>query len=504
MKILAVTGKLAEETVKKSVLGRADVLTLDIDIAAFVTPSLLRRNLGQHLKGYDLILIPGLATADFSGLEKEIGIPIRLGPKHACDLGFILPFADVIEFSNDKPACEILMSKKREDALKEVKDLESEAKASFLLGDLKIGGDSRMKVMAEIVDAHRMREEELESKIEEFITNRADIIDLGMGLDASPGSVRRTVDIATSLSNTPLSIDTLDPKLILAALGSVDMVLSLNEGNIAKIGKRIAGEDVAAVIVPDDDDLDRCAESTSERPEGTRPKRDVFRNINAARKAGIEKIIADPTLTPIGHGAIRSLVDYHGFRLRDESTPLFFGIGNITETIDADSVGANAVLAGLAMELNASILFTPEYSDKAKGSIGELKKASQMMMLARRRKSPPKDLGIDLLVLKEKRRRNIPFPYEKRKGKLDLVAVQKRKWKRDPLGSFTIHTSDGKIYANHADLTIIGESAKDVFDTIVELGLISTIDHAGYLGRELIKAELSLRFGRSYAQDDVF
>ncbi|MCX9025622.1 MAG: DUF4346 domain-containing protein, partial [Candidatus Methanoperedens sp.] len=46
--------------------------------------------------------------------------------------------------------------------------------------------------------------------------------------------------------------------------------------------------------------------------------------------------------------------------------------------------------------------------------------------------------------------------------------------------------------------------AKDVLETIVRLGLVSRLDHAGYLGRELMKAELALKFKRSYSQDDKF
>jgi dihydropteroate synthase len=41
-------------------------------------------------------------------------------------------------------------------------------------------------------------------------------------------------------------------------------------------------------------------------------------------------------------------------------------------------------------------------------------------------------------------------------------------------------------------------------DTLLELEILSRLDHAAYLGRELEKAELALQFNRSYAQDDVF
>lgn len=38
MEILVATGKLAEKTVRYSVVDNADVLVLDIEVAAFLTP----------------------------------------------------------------------------------------------------------------------------------------------------------------------------------------------------------------------------------------------------------------------------------------------------------------------------------------------------------------------------------------------------------------------------------------------------------------------------------
>lgn len=126
-----------------------------------------------------------------------------------------------------------------------------------------------------------------------------------------------------------------------------------------------------------------------------------------AEEYGIKRIIADPVLNAVGYGIVESLYYYYLFRLQDTRTPLFFGVGNVTELMDADSVGINATLAGIASELNADILFTPEYSDKAIGSVKELRVASEMMMLSKARKSAPKDLGFDLLTLKEKRRKPV-------------------------------------------------------------------------------------------------
>ena len=79
----------------------------------------------------------------------------------------------------------------------------------------------------------------------------------------------------------------------------------------------------------------------------------------------------------------------------------------MTELFDADSIGMNALLAGMAMEIGAAIIFTSEHSDKTSGSVREMRRATEMMVLAKDRPYP-KDLGIDLLVLKEKRRRREP------------------------------------------------------------------------------------------------
>jgi dihydropteroate synthase len=37
---------------------------------------------------------------------------------------------------------------------------------------------------------------------------------------------------------------------------------------------------------------------------------------------------------------------------------------------------------------------------------------------------------------------------------------------------------------------------------IVSRGLVTRLDHAGYLGRELEKAEIAIGLGRSYSQDE--
>ena len=580
MRILAVTGKRAESILKETLREwereqkgkgerhECEVLTQNIGIAAFTTPRTLKRalerrfaanahtythtqpcnahanaharsqcELRKHLAGYDLILVSGLCKADFSELERELGIPIRLGPKNARDIGEVLKHASEIEFSASVPADIFLSEKRRENALKEVASFERAASASFSVKGVKIGGDSRMKVCAEIVDATLLSEEEVQKRMQYFLESGADWIDIGVHVSAKEKDVERAVSAALKCdASVPISVDTLDPELLLAGVSAgADIVLSLNSENM-HIVEKIADAGVsAAVVVPDFQALRE--EEVGERgreEKGTREARilnSLFANLRYAADAGIKNLIADPVLNALGYGFTASLKNYILFRERDKKTPLFFGVGNVTELLDADSIGVNALLAGIASELNASVLFTPEHSDKCVGCVSELRRAAEMMLLAKKRKTTPKDLGIDLLVLKEKRRRRPRIlktaaeEAEKAEEANVVVAKESETWRPDPLGSFRIELCEtpagSRILATHSSLTkqakqtkegkdgkerketkIVGRNAKEVLDTILRLGLVSSLEHAAYLGRELAKAEIALSLKKSYEQDE--
>ena len=487
MKILIATGRLAENTVRKAIGEKADILVADIDIAAFITPKKLIKAFQEAglSKAYDLILLPGLVAGDFSKASEELGCKIRLGPKHAYDLGFVLPFAGKIEFSEKVPACELLADVRKGMALELIRKNEEEVSSPLALRGVKIGGKARMKVMGEIVGAMEMDAPVLQVKIEAFIARGADIIDLGATLNTLPEQAKRTVNLAKTFTYAPISIDTLDPGLIKEGVeAGADLVLSLNSTNLETVGPSIARAGIAAVIIPDEE---RSLES-------------LIRNVEAARKLGIERIIADPVLDPVGHNITESIVRYYEFHRMYPEIPIFLGVGNVTELMDVDTIGVNATLCGIGAETGASILFTPEFSDKAQGSIRELKKASEMMMLS------PKDLGLDLLYIKEKRRRpDFPLPEN------TIQAKPSKGWRIDPAGPIRIHIvpdsisgNGGLIVAEHEKALVVGKNAREVMDTLLELELVSRLDHAAYLGRELEKAELALHFNRSYAQDDVF
>ncbi len=464
MKILLVTGRLMEDEVRKIAEDfGCDVHIVDVDVASFITPRHLRE---IDLSSYDLILVPGLtANCNWKELEDEKGVKVRLGPIHASDLPLILKNIEKIDLSHKIPACKILSEKKAKENLRLVDSLDE---CYFYIGDVKIGG--RMKIVAEIVDATRMDRDRLIETIDYYIESGADVIDLGIPLEFDLRDVERLVKVARDHCKA-LSIDTFNKRAIEIGLEhGVDMVMSLSYKNLDCLELL---RDVAVVVV----------------------ERDVekLKKLVDTAKKKTERVIADPILDPTN--VFESLMRYHRFRQID-NTPLLFGVGNVTELMDADSIGINAILTYIAEEIGCQLLFTTEASDKTKGCIKELRIASYMAKVSKLKKTPPKDLGFDLLVFKEKRIERIDREVK------DVIVAESCEFVRDPMGEFKIWIDSERIFCGHEKGVIVGRKAKEILDTVIKLGLVSRLDHAGYLGCELKKAEIALRLNKSYVQDE--
>ncbi|MPZ14239.1 MAG: DUF4346 domain-containing protein [Chloroflexi bacterium] len=82
----------------------------------------------------------------------------------------------------------------------------------------------------------------------------------------------------------------------------------------------------------------------------------------------------------------------------------------------------------------------------------------------------------------------------------------------DPNGFFVIQVDRGRaqLLIEHYSVDralmhrIVGSDAESLCTALVEWGLVSRLEHAAYLGRELVKAELALRQGIRYRQDEPF
>ncbi len=92
-----------------------------------------------------------------------------------------------------------------------------------------------------------------------------------------------------------------------------------------------------------------------------------------------------------------------------------------------------------------------------------------------------------------------------------IEAKEPAKLVLDPSGFFIVYPKkeDGKIFLEHykkdgtLNQVIYGTAPVLIASTAVERGLVSRLDHAAYLGRELEKAHLSLCYGFPYIQDSA-
>ena len=121
---------------------------------------------------------------------------------------------------------------------------------NMLIGNLAVGKDFPMRVLAEIVDAALMDKETIQQTAKRFVAAGADIIDVGMVAGEShPEKAKRIVEWVKQVVDVPVSIDTLDPAEIKAAVqAGAELVLSGDAGNIEKIAPFTSK--VAVVVIP--------------------------------------------------------------------------------------------------------------------------------------------------------------------------------------------------------------------------------------------------------------
>jgi len=346
MKILFVTGKLAERALKETLAGMTaefehEVAVLKISVAALMTaPFILHALRPPHA---DLVMIPGLCRVDPHELEPALGVKVEKGPKDLRDI----PYCFGVE-------------KQREGY-----------------------GEHDLTILAEINDAPTLPVGEILRKAHYYAACGADVIDVG----CTPGQPAANIgEIVSALRSEGfrVSIDTFDTQEILAAdKAGAELLLSLNAQNL-----HLASDlQCTPVIIPDfGKGLDSLAT-----------------NVEAVERLGGRPYLIDPILAPIGFGFAESLARYAEARRRFPQAEILMGAGNITELTDADSTGINALLTGVMSELQIRYALTTEVASWARGSVRELDLARRLMYYARSHGVLPKGIDDGLLTIKDRR-----------------------------------------------------------------------------------------------------
>ncbi len=471
-----------------------------------------------NLKNYDLILLPGFIQWDTTKIEEENSIEIRKGPEFASDLPIILKNIDSVKFSNKTAANKVLEisgEQDYEEILREQIEIAKEnlGYSTFFINEqtsnLMIGNNLPPLIIAEIVNCPEKSNAAIIRKISHYIESGADIIDIGCVASKSyPDRIREIVQIIRNNFNVLLSIDSMEKGEILAAVDEgVDMILSLDLGNYNDFLN--IPRDIPIVILPTN-----IKEAYFPKEPEIRVK-NLLKLTQELRQHGFKKLIADPLLeTPITPGICNSLEAYFLYKktISEEKNrrlelPLFFGISNVVELMDIDSVGINGLLASMAVELNMGILFTVEHSAKLMEGVRELKESVKLNYISKFRGTPPINHGINVFKAKGKTNQTLPEI-----DTSDVITVEGYDYGyiSDKNGYFKLYLNHYTkeiyvlFYSNNNILlkTLVGNNAEALSKKILELNLSSNLQHINYLGRELNKAEFCLFTGKPYIQDE--
>lgn len=467
------------------------------------------------VSNYDLILLPGFIQWDTSSLEKKISVEIRKGPEFASDLQMILKNLsnNNIKLSNKIPANRLfedsgknayhqIVIERYESALNNI------GSDTFFINEVRsnilVGRNLPPPIIAEIVNCTTKSNKSIIKKAQHYISSGADIIDIGcVANKPNPNRITEIIELLRTNFNTLISIDSMETSELLEAVEcGIDLILSLDSGNYKDFIS--IPKEIPVVILPTNIKKGYFPKD---------PKTRVENLLNLTEKLqdyGFKKLIADPLLeTPIVPGICNSLEAYFLYSKLSpaKKLPLFFGISNVVELMDIDSVGINGLLASIAVELDIGIVFTVEHSIKLMRGVTELKEGIKLNFLSKYKKTPPINQGIQIFRAKGKTNQ---LKYKIGESNAIIIDQINQNYISDEVGYFKIYLNhySNKInvlhFSNEHTLlnTLIGTSAEAISKKIIELKLTNNLSHINYIGRELAKAEFCLFSGKPYIQDE--
>jgi dihydropteroate synthase-like protein len=323
-----------------------------------------------------------------------------------------------------------------------------------------------IRIFAEIVDAATTDVARILSRAAELKAAGADVIDLGCLPDTPFPHLEESVR-ELKQRDFLVSVDSADASELERGIkAGADHVLSLDEETIALA----EGTACIPILVP--------------RPHGDLDS--LVRAAEAAKERAIACIL-DPVLDPIHFGFTESLRRYAELRCRLPDAEMMMGTGNLTELTEADTSGITAVLLGICSELTIHNVLTVQVSPHTRRTLEEHDAARRLMFAARADQALPKEYDAGLLQIHDR------VPFVATPEEITAVAEQVRD------RNFRIETAEDGIHVYARGLHKIEQ---DAFALFPDLHVEQDGAHAFYLGAELTKAEVALRLGKRYIQDE--
>jgi dihydropteroate synthase-like protein len=500
---------------------------IELSIIAFLSPNQLEKELKQLQDcEFDYILVSGLISWDVSNVNSPYANKIKKGPKFIAMLPEILVNFDLELLSSKEPADKLYHNLNQQNLDRFIQNkydlFQSDHDGEcFSLSqehpNIIFSPHFPPIVIGEIVDAPLLSLEELCNKVAYLKAQGAEIIDIGCIANAD--NCQFLSDLLPQLKakfSIPFSIDSINPAEIHAAVrAGAEMVLSINPENIDELLN--LPKDLPLVVIPNAFSSKQSYLTPVDRVR-------ILMELGAKlAENGYHKIFLDPlTDAPIYpgivpsiealsllHEGIQNLPEENEDGEKFQKPQLFMGACNVTELIDADSPGINAMLAVIAAELGVSAVLTNEFSNKCRKSVEELKSALLLTYYAKQQKIPPINCGYSALRLKSKQKYPIYRHYNERQVQ---VETHSQPAEMDSKGYFKIGINSelNYIWVTHfsnatekmdATCTYRGTSAESLYKQIIDDQLISRFDHAAYLGKELMKAEQALKYGTEYIEE---
>ena len=428
--IVFLTGHLAQPQLHKVLSGMAvapftwEVRVVGVQVAALMTADLIRRRVPAPLQAQRMV-VPGRCRGDIDALSAHYSVPVQRGPEEMKDLP---------QFFNQQA---------------QPVDLSQRS----------------VEIFAEIVEAPRLSVAAIVERARTLARDGADVIDVGCLPETAFPHLEDSVRALQS-EGFRVSVDSVDAQeLLRGGRAGADFVLSLTADTLW-VADEVAATPVLIPRTPAD------AATLDEAIAGMQQRGRAF--------------FADPILDPIPFGFTASIVRYQRLRQRFPDVAIMMGIGNLTELVEADTSGINALLLGIATELNIGAVLTTQVSAHARRAVREADWARRIMHAAASERRLPKGLSAALMTVHAKH----PFPDSVEE--ITTTAAQVR----DP--NFRVQVSPQGLHVYNRDGLRTGQGA---FELWPQLGLEHDASHAFYMGVELAHAEIAWRLGKRYVQD---
>jgi len=433
--IVFLTGKLAKISLEKVLSDISskneftyDVIDIGVNVAALATVNIIIKKLDlKDVLAATKIIIPELKPGEIKDLENYSGKKCVRGPEELKDIPRFLGLQG--------------------------KNLDLSKYDT--------------KIIGEITEAPNMSVKEIIKQANTYKKDGADIIDIGCLPSTEFPHLSETIQELKN-QNFMVSIDSLDEKnLISGAKAGADFLLSLQEKSIWIMNE----VEAIPIVIPD----------------YPREEKKFYKLIEKLLNDDKE-FIADSILEPINFGFTDSIVRYHSFRKNFPSVEIMMGIGNLTELTHADTAGMNALLFGIASELEINYALCTQVSEHCNKAIIEGNFARRIMYTTKTYSMPPKDISNKLLNLHERK----PFPYS--------TSELKEMWSN-------VKDKNYRIYVNQDGIHVFNNknfyTEQDAAEFYQHLDIKNDDGHAYYLGMELARAEIAFLLGKRYDQDEI-